>query len=800
MSGSSTRRTGAAVVVIVLVLLSSLAVLGLPAASAPARSASTVASRAAPLPSSASLPSPAPAIGAAAPISSGSAEWVPLPNLASSPPARYGAVLGSTSAVGYPIVFGGISAPGGTVFSDTDHFTNGTWHLGDLSPSPSPRYNASMAYNTNNRTDLLFGGVSSTGALLSDTWLFTNGTWAQVATTGLTPPARSGAGLAFDPVDNSFLLFGGMGASGALGDTWMFNGAAWSEIAANTAGLFPRTDLGLAYNNASGNFVLFGGVDSHGHLFGDTWDFAPTTDTWSLVPAPNAPSPRFGFSMAYDFVNTSVILFGGEGATGLLNDTWYFENGAWTQVTFAPGLTSPSARLGAAFTYNQASRCMFLFGGFDGAAVNDTWEYCLPLQMFSDSPSATPALIDTNQTTNLTVHVNGGMAPYFANWTGLPAGCASPLTQFHSNLITTFCTPTVPGVFTINVTVSDLIGNTVAPPLPVNLTVLPQPAVNMPTATPSKIYLGGSVTFNATEVPQTGYGFVTWNWTGLPTGCGPAPTNVTSFACTPTANGTFAVHAEATDRLNSTGVSPALYFTVYAIPSSAAPTATPPAIDLGQSVTFKTAGAGGPTGYSFIWLGLPAGCLSANQSEITCTPSAVGNSTITVNVTYYLGPTQTTNVTPALHFTVYRDLAVTVSIQPTSAEVGHTVVVTANVSYGSGGYLYLWTVNGAPYSATGSTFYFTAPSSGTYTFAVKVTDTTNSNKTASATLTAKARPGGGGTSTETWWIVGTVIAVVVALGLVVLIAREMRARKKGRKPGPLAPAGVYPLPPKGGHP
>jgi Kelch motif len=642
-------------------------------------------------------------------------EWYPL-DLPFSPPARNGAVIGSTTTVGYPIIFGGQAGPGGTVYNDTDSFTFGAWHVGKAVPAPSARFNASMAYNSLNKTDVLFGGNAS-GVLQNDTWLFDDGNWSQLHPTGPTPAARSNAYFSFDPYVDEYVLFGGKGAGNVpLNDTWTLNGTNWNEVS-TTVAPSPRSAGGFAYDMRFGKFLLFGGIGPGNALLGDTWGYV--NGTWNRISltTPASPSPRAGFGYGYDLANSSIVLFGGENSTGLLNDTWVFHHTAWSQITFPANVTEPTPRYGSAFTYNEASRCMFLFGGYNGTApLNDTWLYCLPLHVMNTT--VYPAHVDVNQPTLLNVSITGGRAPYNLTWHGLPAGpgCAWTGNPTTTSTVVFRCVPGQAGTFTINATITDQLDRNVTS-ASTSLLVTADPVATTPTATPSAIYVGESVNFSTTV--SGGSGALTVGWQGLPSPCVSA--NVTTLKCAPSSLGTYKLNVTATDQLHYTAVSSSLMFIVYANPASGAPTATPPEIDLGQSVTFATVGAGGPSGYTFVWNGLPSGCPSVNNSTISCTPTAAGTTTITVTVT---NSSHATATTPALNFTVLSDPTVsTPTANQRAADVGQTVMFSTHASGGSGVYSYTW--SGVPNgcSSTNSSSLSCGPSAaGNYSVSVNLTD------------------------------------------------------------------------------
>ena len=68
---------------------------------------------------------------------------------------------------------------------------------------------------------------------------------------------------------------------------------------------------------------------------------------------------------------------------------------------------------------------------------------------------ASPSTVIVNQVTTFTVTVHQGTPPYRYSFAGLPSGCAS------ANQGVLNCTPTVTGLFTVTVTVTDAAGATV---------------------------------------------------------------------------------------------------------------------------------------------------------------------------------------------------------------------------------------------------------------------------------------------------------------------------------------------------
>jgi hypothetical protein len=288
---------------------------------------------------------------------------------ATSPSARHGASMVYDPATGDMVLFGGLGSSG--YLSDTWTFNGTTWTLLSPAARPPARDYASMAYDSATRNVVLFGGLGSSGAL-GDTWTFDGATWTQLYP-ATSPSARHGASMAYDPATANVVLFGGLGSSDDyLGDTWTFKGTTWTLLS-RAASPPARDYASMAYDAATANMILFGG-DGSSALLGDTWTWIyPATPTamWLQATPVASPSVRCDASMAYDPSMGAMFLFGGNGSSGDLSDTWTFDATTWTQLSPA---TSPSARRGASMVYDPAMGDIVLFGG-DGStsALGDTW-------------------------------------------------------------------------------------------------------------------------------------------------------------------------------------------------------------------------------------------------------------------------------------------------------------------------------------------------------------------------------------------------------------------------------------------
>jgi hypothetical protein len=160
---------------------------------------------------------------------------------------------------------------------------------------------------------------------------------------------------------------GGLGLSP---DAVQASSAGWT-LQAPAVHPFGRYSAAMAYDAATGTVVMFGGEGRHG-LLDQTWSWDGTTWT-QLTPAAHPPALA-GAAMAYDAATGTVVMFGGEGRHGVLHQTWSWDGTTWTQLT---PVHHPVAREFTAMAYDAATGTVVLFGGLvDGQfASNDTWTW-----------------------------------------------------------------------------------------------------------------------------------------------------------------------------------------------------------------------------------------------------------------------------------------------------------------------------------------------------------------------------------------------------------------------------------------
>jgi hypothetical protein len=274
-----------------------------------------------------------------------------------------GAGLVADNARDEMVWFGGLGSAGLSnvtfeyewYYNATDPYNSSENSSFTASPtSPSARTNASFGAYQTGQEALLFGGLTDLKSQRTgnDSWLyyFGNDTWRNISAAG-APPPREEAAFAVDQKDGIALLFGGIAPQ-------------------------------YSSRGVTGTVI-----------WGDTWEFRFSTDTWTEINSSLGPTGRFGASMVWDPVAAQFLLYGGC-SFSCDSDTWLFSpaNGTWKVVDSTGAV--PAARAGASFAWDPGSKRAVLFGGFSAAAgggtiiYGDTYEVNATGQWSAANPEA----------------------------------------------------------------------------------------------------------------------------------------------------------------------------------------------------------------------------------------------------------------------------------------------------------------------------------------------------------------------------------------------------------------------------
>jgi cysteine-rich repeat protein len=341
-----------------------------------------------------------------------------------SPLAREQAGLVYDVARGRTVLFGGRyqSSP----LNDTWEWDGGRWHALTPASSPRARFGHGMAYDASRRRVVLFGGSGSVldPETLDDTWEWDGADWIARAP-ATSPPPLVGSRMTYDPIRGETVLFGGSPGGGAApsGATWTWDGTDWAaQVPATSPD--PRGSHGLSFDALSGTVLLHGGVLADHSASGETWAWdgagwtqvtltdppagrylhalacspdpdvgcvvhggynlpssAPTTlrrstGEWEAVNASLPPAPRTSAAMVLDRGRGCVLLFGGWGSGGTLDETWAHCGHGWRRLTDA-FMVRPPARSGHGMAYDELRERVVVQGGHGASSqyLTDTWAW-----------------------------------------------------------------------------------------------------------------------------------------------------------------------------------------------------------------------------------------------------------------------------------------------------------------------------------------------------------------------------------------------------------------------------------------
>jgi hypothetical protein len=216
--------------------------------------------------------------------------------------------------------------------------------------------------------------------------------WEQLAVGGTPPVATGSESATYDPTSNRLIVYGGCTWSCSPAREGVFvltnaNGLggspAWSELAVTDPQ--PRDSHSAVYSRASDSLVAFGGdLAFPGTNKNDTRTLSNASGavgpaTWtSLEPAGGPPSIRSYHTATYDAAGDRMTVFGGQEFIRCCapdyiiearDDTWVLSDASgangpptWTQLQTA---TAPSPRAYHSAVYDDATRQMFVYGGYD---------------------------------------------------------------------------------------------------------------------------------------------------------------------------------------------------------------------------------------------------------------------------------------------------------------------------------------------------------------------------------------------------------------------------------------------------
>lgn len=234
--------------------------------------------------------------------------------------------------------------------------------------------NVPMASGTSRDTDLFWDPVRGRPTILAvdlrgttELWELVGSSWVN-RWTGPAGPPWGGGRAVVEPGSGRLTYVVRAAATQAM-ETWTFQAGTWQQVATATVPT-SLASFELAIDPTSGDVMLFGGAASIGGFAvaqNEHWVFDGTD--WSLMTSATSAPPRYGFGMHVD--GGRVLVHGGVGSSGLLDDLWAWDGaqGTWTELAANVGL--PVAFEGT-FAYDPAKAELV---AWSWAPEAGTWRY-----------------------------------------------------------------------------------------------------------------------------------------------------------------------------------------------------------------------------------------------------------------------------------------------------------------------------------------------------------------------------------------------------------------------------------------
>ena len=243
-------------------------------------------------------------------------------------------------------------------------------------PTPAPRINFAMVYDSRRHRLILYGGritpgPTGTPSIVSgDTWtlsLAAGSKWTQVdSPTGPSPGPRTAHEAVYDSVRDQLIVVGGENESGGRAfDVWALDlsGAGGWSMLTSWAGEFISD--GVVLDTARQRLVAIDRKFSGSH---DLWELdLERPQRWTRLPNYSPMPARSDFTISYDPIGDRAVLVGGfyRNGGGGANAVWQhsFRDSAWSEIT--AGSEPGRHNLGSS-AYDPLRHRIILSGG--------TWE------------------------------------------------------------------------------------------------------------------------------------------------------------------------------------------------------------------------------------------------------------------------------------------------------------------------------------------------------------------------------------------------------------------------------------------
>jgi hypothetical protein len=146
-----------------------------------------------------------------------------------------------------------------------------------------------------------------------------------------------------------------------------------------------RRNGSAVYDSRARRIIIFGGSGVSG-LLNDTWAFDLAADSWTKLDTSGAaPDRRLGHNAVYDPVGNQMVVWAGQQGANFFNDTWTLNLATLEWRNVSPS-SRPVARYGSASVFDPVERQLVQFAGFteEGRRFQDTQGFDLDTNQWKD--------------------------------------------------------------------------------------------------------------------------------------------------------------------------------------------------------------------------------------------------------------------------------------------------------------------------------------------------------------------------------------------------------------------------------
>jgi hypothetical protein len=303
-----------------------------------------------------------------------SPEWSAVAT-SGGPSARSDHTWTADGSGGSAYLFGGLASDGPSAELWRYDLTAGQWsELTSADPGPEPRFGHTATW-VDGVGLVVWSGQGASG-FFDDIWAFdpASGVWRQLPASGDVPAARYGSCAALGPDGRLWISHGFTADSGRFSDTraYDFASGAWEDVTPQGDVPVKRCLHDCFWSEDGSKLILYGGQTTGVPALGDIWALDVGTAEWQARPASDAPARQL-YALAA-LKGTALVFGGGALDHGYLSDTWTIDEQT-LELRPLDVEIAPPPRSGASLIADAKRDRVLLFGGLgDEGQLEDLWE------------------------------------------------------------------------------------------------------------------------------------------------------------------------------------------------------------------------------------------------------------------------------------------------------------------------------------------------------------------------------------------------------------------------------------------